>query len=71
MRHLLEQIEEFWCKNMHSDIMWPSGGRYLCRVCQREYRVQFDAVRLEPDHAVHRTASPAVMAARQSLAWPQ
>ena len=53
MKHLLEQIEQFWCKNMHSDIMWPYGDRYLCRVCLREYRVQFSAARLDSAHEVH------------------
>ncbi len=42
MRNLLERFEEFWCRNMHGQPMWPSRGRYQCRVCLRQYPVRFE-----------------------------
>jgi transposase-like protein len=42
MRSLWEQVKELWCVNFHSEIMWPFEGRYLCRVCQREFPVEFE-----------------------------
>ena len=43
MKRLLERVEEFWCMNMHGQPMWPSRGRYQCRVCLRQYPVRFEA----------------------------
>jgi hypothetical protein len=42
MRLLLERFEQFWCKHMHADIMWPSQGAYQCKTCLRRYPVEFD-----------------------------
>ena len=42
MKRLWQRIEEFWCINMHSGVMWPYRGRYQCRVCLREYPVPFE-----------------------------
>ncbi len=42
MKQLLERVGEFWCRNMHGQPMWPSRGKYQCRVCLREYPVPFE-----------------------------
>ena len=39
LRDLWIRIEEFWCIHVHDGAMWPSHGRYLCRVCHRSYPV--------------------------------
>lgn len=33
------EISKWWCQNMHSKAMWPIHGRYICRVCRREYPI--------------------------------
>lgn len=61
MKQLLERAEKFWCRKMHGEPMWPSRGRYQCRVCLREYPVLFERTRREPAllaaRAVARSAS--------------
>lgn len=42
MKNLLERVEEFWCRTMHGAPLWPSHGRYQCRVCLREFPIQFE-----------------------------
>lgn len=43
MKHLLDQVGQFWCAAMHHNVMWPIGNQYRCRVCQRSYAVPFAA----------------------------
>ncbi len=47
MKNLMERVAEFWCENMHGQPLWPSHGRYQCRVCLREYPVRFEAEFIE------------------------
>jgi len=54
MRAWLERAERFWCKKMHGEPMWPSRGRYQCRVCLREFSVLFERTRREPAFLVAR-----------------
>lgn len=42
MKKILDRVEQFWCENMHGAPMWPTHGRYQCRVCLREYPVPFE-----------------------------
>ena len=32
-----------WCRTMHSTVMWPMNGRYICSRCLREYAVDWPA----------------------------
>ena len=32
-----------WCRTMHSTVMWPMNGRYVCSRCLREYAVDWPA----------------------------
>jgi hypothetical protein len=50
MRKILQQVQKFWCINMHGELMWPFRGRYMCRVCLREYPVPFAAQMVETRH---------------------
>lgn len=43
MKHWLDQVEQFWCHTMHTQVMWPVHGEYRCRVCLRSYPVPFAA----------------------------
>jgi hypothetical protein len=43
MRDFMNRIEELWCTNMHSNVMWPIHGKYRCGSCLREYPVGFEA----------------------------
>jgi hypothetical protein len=43
MRDFMNRIEELWCANMHSSVMWPIHGKYRCGDCLREYTVGFEA----------------------------
>jgi hypothetical protein len=37
----METLAELWCSIVHDSPMWPIHGRYACRVCGREYPVQW------------------------------
>ncbi len=56
MKHLLDQIEEFWCVRTHSALLWPFRGEYRCGVCHRRYPVPFAAVRMQPQGNAHNPA---------------
>ena len=32
-----------WCRTMHSTVMWPMNGKYVCSRCLREYAVDWPA----------------------------
>jgi hypothetical protein len=66
MKKLIERVEEFWCVNMHGKPMWPYRGRYVCRVCHREFPVRFE--RAEEDAGrPHETAfATAAIVARRA-----
>ncbi len=49
MKKLLERVEDFWCRNMHGQPMWPSHGHYQCRVCLRQYPVPFESAEEEEE----------------------
>lgn len=38
---MFEGISRWWCRRTHSKAMWPIHGRYICRVCLREYPVSW------------------------------
>ena len=38
-----------WCRTMHSTVMWPMNGRYICSRCLREYAVDWPA---QPAHSI-------------------
>jgi hypothetical protein len=44
---MLEGVSRWWCKRMHSKAMWPIHGKYICRVCLREYPISWVADELE------------------------
>ena len=35
-------VGDTWCQLMHPDPMWPVGGEYQCRVCQRKFPVAWE-----------------------------
>ena len=35
------KIATQWCRTMHSAVMWPVNGRYVCPRCLREYAVDW------------------------------
>jgi len=37
-----------WCRTMHSAVMWPMNGRYVCLRCLREYTVDWPARSVHP-----------------------
>jgi hypothetical protein len=44
MKRVLDRMEKFWCIYMHSGLMWPFRGQYICRVCHRQYPVPYATV---------------------------
>lgn len=38
---LMETLAKVWCSLVHDSPMWPMHGRYECRVCGREYPVEW------------------------------
>jgi hypothetical protein len=59
MKRILDRIEEFWCLQMHSGVMWPIRGHYICRDCHREYPVSFEAKRNAAQRPATSTYHPA------------
>ena len=39
---MLNWFSKFWCRNMHTQAMWPIHGRYICPQCLREYPVAWE-----------------------------
>ncbi len=39
---MLNWISKFWCRNMHTQAMWPIHGRYICPQCLRAYPVAWE-----------------------------
>lgn len=55
MKSLWERLSDIWCHHMHDAAMWPAHGKYQCRVCFREYPVQWaNGVKLP----AHRACGP-------------
>jgi hypothetical protein len=44
---LMEKLAAFWCSIAHDSPMWPIHGRYVCRVCGREYPVEWSEEAVE------------------------
>lgn len=38
---LISKVGDVWCELMHDDITWPVDGHYHCKICLREYPVQW------------------------------
>lgn len=38
---MMETLEALWCSVMHDAPMWPIHGHYTCRICGREYPVEW------------------------------
>jgi hypothetical protein len=36
------RIGDLWCRVMHAEPMWPTHGRYQCRVCGRRFQVYWE-----------------------------
>jgi hypothetical protein len=56
MRDLMNRVEQIWCEQMHSAILWPIHGKYRCAKCHREYPATFEDTAPQP--AVLRPAKP-------------
>jgi hypothetical protein len=39
---MFKHFGDYWCWQMHTRTTWPMHGRYICRQCGREYRVNWD-----------------------------
>lgn len=39
---LISKVGDVWCELMHDDITWPVDGHYNCKICLREYPVQWN-----------------------------
>jgi hypothetical protein len=39
---LMERLSYWWCRYMHTAVMWPMNGYYHCRVCHRRYPVPWE-----------------------------
>jgi hypothetical protein len=48
MRYLMNRVEQIWCEQMHSAILWPIHGKYRCARCLREYPATFEETGREP-----------------------
>jgi hypothetical protein len=44
MVQMLDWISGIWCRNMHTEAMWPIHGKYVCKRCLREYPVAWEEV---------------------------
>lgn len=42
LNSLSSAVGDTWCQLMHPDPMWPVGGEYRCRVCQRTFPVAWE-----------------------------
>ena len=40
-------IGDLWCQTVHSEPMWPVGGEYKCRQCQRSFKVPWEQPNVE------------------------
>lgn len=38
---MMHTLATLWCEIVHDSPMWPIHGRYECRVCGREYPVEW------------------------------
>ena len=36
------RIADLWCRNMHTEAMWPIHGKYICKRCLREHAVEWE-----------------------------
>jgi len=43
----METLAKLWCSMMHDSPMWPIHERYECRVCGREYPVEWSEMAAE------------------------
>ena len=66
MKQLVDQLEELWCRAMHSNVMWPFGSHYRCVVCLREYPVPFLAVAAEKRAEPREEIFPQAVALRRA-----
>jgi hypothetical protein len=41
---LVEWFSAWWCRTMHTRMMWPIHGKYVCRACMREYPIVWDGL---------------------------
>lgn len=39
---MIDWIRSTWCKSMHSQVMWPMHGKYICPRCLREFPVAWE-----------------------------
>lgn len=61
---LISKAGTAWCELMHDDIMWPVDGHYRCKICLREYPVEWN----ETGNAAAQTPAPvAVGASRRRI----
>ncbi len=57
------RISRLWCRAMHQKAMWPIHGKYICRQCLQEYRLEWEEPVQTTEHA-----NPAVR--KQGVAEP-
>jgi len=48
---MMNWISQLWCKNMHSQAMWPMHGKYICPQCLREYPVAWEGPASPADYS--------------------
>ena len=48
---MMNWIRSTWCKSMHTEVMWPMHGKYICPRCLREYPVAWEAPVTAADYA--------------------
>ncbi len=48
---MLNWIRSTWCKNMHTEAMWPMHGKYICPRCLSEYPVAWEAPATAAEYA--------------------
>jgi hypothetical protein len=56
---MMNWIRSNWCKNMHTEAMWPMHGKYICRKCLQEFPVAWEGRPTADDYsavALHHAA---------------
>jgi hypothetical protein len=41
MEALINRFSQLWCEIAHNAPMWPMHGRYECRTCGRQHKVEW------------------------------
>jgi len=63
------RIADLWCRNMHSEAMWPIHGKYVCKRCFREYPIDWNGSEARVKESAVQTDSPVWLAEQDNRSW--